>query len=72
MYERMYEGSSNINRTGLLGPLSVDRTCKKCLAPGQDYRQGVAVPPNAFPPMFMLYSGGVGMCVVVEDTDTSD
>jgi len=32
----------------------VERTGENCLVPGQDYMQGVAVPPNALPPMFLL------------------
>jgi len=34
-----------------LGHLCLDRTSESHLAPGQDY---VAVPPSAFPPMFLL------------------
>jgi len=54
----------------------VDRTGENRLAPGQDYRQGVAVPPDAFPAMFLLcHSGGVRTRIVVEETrrfDTND
>jgi hypothetical protein len=32
----------------------MDETGKNCLVPGQEYKQGVAVPPNAFPPMLLL------------------
>jgi len=38
----------------LLGPLWVDWTDENRLAPGQDYRRGVAVPPNAYTVMFLL------------------
>jgi hypothetical protein len=32
----------------------MDRTDENRLAPGQNYRRGVAGPPYAFPPMFRL------------------
>jgi hypothetical protein len=32
----------------------VDLTGENHLEPGQDYRQSVALPPNAFPPMYLL------------------
>jgi hypothetical protein len=37
-----------------LGPRWVDRAGENLLAPGQDYRPVVAVPPNGFPSMFLL------------------
>jgi len=55
----------------LLGPLWEDQTAENCLVPGRHYRQCVAIPPNAFPPIFLLHSGGVWMHVVME-TDTFD
>jgi len=38
----------------LLGPLRLSQTGENPLEPCQNYRQRVAVPPNEFPPMFLL------------------
>jgi len=38
------------------------------MTPGQNYRQGVAVPPGAFPPMFLL-SMAVCRHVVMEEIE---
>jgi len=50
----------------------VDPTGENRLVPGQDYRRNVAVPPNAFPPVFCCHNGGVRTRVVMEETDASD
>jgi len=50
----------------------VDRTGENRLAPGQDYRQGVAVPPSAFLQGSRCHSGEVWTRVVVEDREAFD